>query len=256
MQMLKFAGAIALATFTLAGPASAAVQTFDDPITLSPTQQAGAWYTDRYAPAGFESGVSFGGDDRLKQTISASDGQADGFYNTQGRKFDLGDGTLQLSIDLYVDDTWAGANKRMAGLWATAFDTLGDVSAYPILEFTSSDSNARFRGYDVNTGLWMDMGLPSAFAYDSWYTLGITLSAGQVTYTVGNLSASVAAVDSVDLGNVILQGYNTPAGAGSEIYWDNLNAAVPEPATWAMMILGFGLAGATMRRRRVALAAL
>jgi hypothetical protein len=28
-------------------------------------------------------------------------------------------------------------------------------------------------------------------------------------------------------------------------------SAVPEPATWAMMITGFGLAGATIRRRRV-----
>jgi hypothetical protein len=32
------------------------------------------------------------------------------------------------------------------------------------------------------------------------------------------------------------------------------NGAVPEPATWAMMILGFGLAGATLRRRRAATA--
>ena len=31
--------------------------------------------------------------------------------------------------------------------------------------------------------------------------------------------------------------------------------AVPEPATWAMMIAGFGLAGASMRRRRAALVA-
>lgn len=31
-------------------------------------------------------------------------------------------------------------------------------------------------------------------------------------------------------------------------------APVPEPATWAMMILGFGLAGAAMRRRRLATA--
>ncbi|MHC9416989.1 PEPxxWA-CTERM sorting domain-containing protein [Sphingomonas citri] len=29
-------------------------------------------------------------------------------------------------------------------------------------------------------------------------------------------------------------------------------AAVPEPATWAMMLLGFGLAGAAIRRRRAA----
>ncbi|WP_068877503.1 PEPxxWA-CTERM sorting domain-containing protein, partial [Phenylobacterium sp. CCH9-H3] len=30
--------------------------------------------------------------------------------------------------------------------------------------------------------------------------------------------------------------------------------AVPEPSTWAMMIMGFGFAGALMRRRRTALA--
>jgi hypothetical protein len=30
---------------------------------------------------------------------------------------------------------------------------------------------------------------------------------------------------------------------------------VPEPATWAMMILGFGAVGSTIRRRRTRLAA-
>lgn len=34
-----------------------------------------------------------------------------------------------------------------------------------------------------------------------------------------------------------------------------INAAVPEPATWAMLVSGFGLAGAMMRRRRLAAAA-
>lgn len=34
-----------------------------------------------------------------------------------------------------------------------------------------------------------------------------------------------------------------------------LGAAVPEPATWAMMIAGFGMAGAMVRRRRHAIAA-
>lgn len=35
-------------------------------------------------------------------------------------------------------------------------------------------------------------------------------------------------------------------------YTDNSVAAVPEPATWALMILGFGSAGAVLRRRRLA----
>ena len=35
----------------------------------------------------------------------------------------------------------------------------------------------------------------------------------------------------------------------------SIAAAVPEPASWAMMIAGFGLTGAALRRRRIAVAA-
>jgi hypothetical protein len=33
-------------------------------------------------------------------------------------------------------------------------------------------------------------------------------------------------------------------------YADDATGAVPEPATWAMMIMGFGLVGGAMRRRQ------
>ena len=38
--------------------------------------------------------------------------------------------------------------------------------------------------------------------------------------------------------------------AGSNTYNFEVNAAVPEPATWAMMILGLGGAGVMLRRRQ------
>lgn len=43
------------------------------------------------------------------------------------------------------------------------------------------------------------------------------------------------------------------AGTPYEIYFDAAPpaSAVPEPATWALLISGFGLAGAALRRRRV-----
>jgi hypothetical protein len=40
-----------------------------------------------------------------------------------------------------------------------------------------------------------------------------------------------------------------PAGLGVRL--DTVSGAVPEPATWGMMILGFGLVGLTARRRRM-----
>ena len=49
-----------------------------------------------------------------------------------------------------------------------------------------------------------------------------------------------------------LFGLDKGAGHGAPITakFELVSAAVPEPATWAMMIAGFGMAGAAIRRRR------
>jgi hypothetical protein len=44
------------------------------------------------------------------------------------------------------------------------------------------------------------------------------------------------------------------SGGNGEYTVDLAFAPVPEPATWAMMIVGFGLVGATVRRRSLAFA--
>ena len=46
--------------------------------------------------------------------------------------------------------------------------------------------------------------------------------------------------------------YQPNSGTGDGVVFDNFSfsaAAVPEPATWAMMILGMGAVGFAMRRR-------
>jgi hypothetical protein len=66
------------------------------------------------------------------------------------------------------------------------------------------------------------------------------------------LSLAVGGIAYIEFGGVGLNGE-------SNVYSDNLSfgtrgGAVPEPASWAMLIAGFGLVGALQRRRTAALA--
>ena len=57
----------------------------------------------------------------------------------------------------------------------------------------------------------------------------------------------------VGTGNVETIRLTATNGGNAGVFFDNISVstAVPEPATWAMMIMGFGVAGALLRRRRI-----
>jgi hypothetical protein len=50
----------------------------------------------------------------------------------------------------------------------------------------------------------------------------------------------------------IVTGQTPPAISGSFTF---ASTAVPEPASWAMLVMGFGLVGVATRRRKVVVAA-
>lgn len=184
-----------------------------EPGTLNP------WYEDRKLPYEFTT-VTFDGDDRLKHSIDASGVPTDSFYQYQGMKYDTPGATFY-SIDLYIPDDWATTDFIRAGMWATANN--GNLS-YPIIEFTTNETNPRFRVWQSNIG-WVDIGLPTGFSYDKWYTLDIRLDpgdGGDVTYSVGDRTYVLDNQHATEFINVILQGHNPmPNGATYDIYWDN-----------------------------------
>jgi hypothetical protein len=64
-------------------------------------------------------------------------------------------------------------------------------------------------------------------------------------------------VSRADFGNTMSFNWILPddvvAESASGVFMTGLGSAVPEPATWAMMITGFGLVGVALRRRPVSL---
>ena len=79
-------------------------------------------------------------------------------------------------------------------------------------------------------------------------SLGLTTLLIDASFTgMMTLSLSVAGIDHAIFGST------APSVNGSSVYADNFTFTghgVPEPAVWAMMVAGFGLAGLSLRARR------
>ena len=212
---------------TIEGCNTSALPQIPKQIQVGPAQAPQTYYPDRYPPFAFDTS-SFMGGVRIKHEINAADCQTcrpapyqSTFYNTQGRKYDIGN-ALSIAIDLYIPASWATTGRRMAGMWGTSFNVGNSVEAYPIIEFSSDGGVPRFRGWDNNTGLWVDMGLPSGFSYNSWQTLVIRLVGDKFLYKVGDLELKTEAFASTYIGDIILQGHNTASpGVTYDIYWEN-----------------------------------
>ncbi len=98
----------------------------------------------------------------------------------------------------------------------------------------------------LDSGTWVDLG-PLAGANDQWAFTSFSLGSNFFDDIVTGLQVRIQ----IDVNNdgwlvTLAKSTLTTDGAGP----GNPNPGVPEPATWAMLIAGFGMVGATMRRRR------
>lgn len=89
----------------------------------------------------------------------------------------------------------------------------------------------------------------------SYATLSGIFNGGYSTLTGGGSANTRLLNPAGNVGNIWLVGaaFNNADGKIDGFKFKNLtvSSAVPEPATWAMMIMGFGMVGSAMRRRNV-----
>jgi len=116
-----------------------------------------------------------------------------------------------------------------------------------------SDGGHIYDVYDLSGNL-----LVSAFITDTSptaYTTGIAFD-GSNYYVSHPLLHEIAVFDSAGAfdHNIALLGGN-PLIEDLSVNYSQVLPGVPEPATWGLMILGMGLAGASLRRRRTVVAA-
>ncbi len=167
--------------------------------------------------------------------------------------------------------------------------TYGQVFRAPVTGVLSSFTfwlNGTIQGVSGGVGTWNDtdlsyntgngspmnlfLGSPFTASGETTVSPGISVTAGQlyVAYLTvfgnagpdGTITFDLG-TSNPDLGYFVFNNTDNPVGDSSWNYFANFGnarfsatfdaqAAVPEPSTWALMILGFGAMGFAMRRRQ------
>lgn len=84
--------------------------------------------------------------------------------------------------------------------------------------------------------------------FDSTFSAGTSATVGNITYTMTGFGWDRSPANNVSAFRAVSGG--DPADYTGQFAFSQVAAAVPEPATWGMMLLGFGMIGAASRQRR------
>ena len=163
---------------------------------------------------------------------------------------------------------WASATQGSAALdWGWAATNPGGVTINSVNTLNAPNKNWEYNfttgaSAGTFTGKWSlavsggnTFGIQGVYSYDGNSPFNITPFNLAPTSGSGSFSVALAPNTTYEFsftnyGN--LGGYNGDASASFAFDWtiDGGGGVVPEPASWAMLITGFGLVGAGMRRRR------
>ena len=224
MKKAIFGACTALAAMVAAGSAQAATIVLDfegvgDQVGVNEFYNGG---TDGAGNSGTNYGISFS-----TTSLGLTDADVGGSGNIANEPsgesvlFFLSGGAATMNVA-------AGFDTGFSFFYSGAFD--GSVSVFDGLNGTGNLLATLNLPAQNGVGCTGD---PNG-GYCNWTNIGVAFSGIAQSVNFGG-SANYIVFDDVTLGSVI-------AGGGG--------GAVPEPATWAMMLLGFGAIGFSMRRRK------
>lgn len=161
--------------------------------------------------------------------------------------------TLVPWVTLSLNGATVGVNEGQAGYSGTLPN---DPTHYLTV---SANKSATFTSSILMRSFSLYMGSPDSYNFVRFIGQGFDQTINGTTMYQGDVNQSWNWGKRV---NFDFGGYNVSqvilGSSGNSFEVDNaaaqFQAAVPEPATWAMMIMGFTAVGAMIRRRRVAFA--
>lgn len=148
-----------------------------------------------------------------------------------------------------VNGTFASAAGNLAKEGNQYLDLVGEGGSGSI-----SQAFATTAGQVYNLSFWYSHNLFSGLASAS-ARLSVGSLSDSITHT-GGTNADLAwqrytGSFTADAASTTLLFVNTAGGPNEGVFLDGVSVtAVPEPSTWAMLILGFGVIGTAVRRRK------